>query len=70
MNDGAERPEGRAEYHQRHQVRAVVEAERLMARREQLQGAWLAWVAAELYQLGAPAFVAMVRRELERLSRP
>lgn len=46
----------------------MAEAVRLLARREQLQGAWLSWVAGELYRLGPPPYVAMVRRELQRLS--
>ncbi len=40
----------------------------MLARREALQGAWLNWVAAELYGLGPPPYAAMVRRELQRLS--
>ncbi|MDF0731521.1 hypothetical protein P0Y43_12375 [Pseudomonas entomophila] len=65
----AQPPLGRAEFHQRHQSEAVAEAERLLARRDDLQGAWLGWVAGELYRLGPAPFVAMVRRELQRLSR-
>ncbi len=40
----------------------------MLARRDALQGAWLNWVAAELYRLGPPPYAAMVRRELQRLS--
>lgn len=58
----------RADFHGEHQARAVEEAERLLARREVLQGAWLAWVAGELYQMSPPPFASMVRRELQRLS--
>lgn len=58
----------RADFHREHQARAVEEAERLLARREVLQGAWLAWVAGELYQMSPPPFASMVRRELQRLS--
>ena len=61
-------PVTRAEFHRRHQADAVAEAERLLARREQLQGAWLNWVAGELSRLGPPPYAAMVRRELQRLS--
>ncbi|NQD57813.1 hypothetical protein HP546_20980 [Pseudomonas sp. CM25] len=64
----ADRAPSRAEFHQQHQAGAMAEAARLLARREQLQGAWLSWVAGELYRLGPPAYVAMVRRELQRLS--
>ena len=45
----------------------MAEAKRLLARREELQGAWLNWVAGELYRLGPPPYAAMVRRELQRL---
>lgn len=61
-------PTTRAELHRQHQAGAVAEAERLLARRAELQGAWLTWVASELYRLGPPPYVAMVRRELQRLS--
>lgn len=61
-------PASRAEFHSLHQAQAIEQAQRLLARREELQGAWLAWVAGELYQLSPPPFVAMVRRELQRLS--
>lgn len=58
----------RAEFHRQHQADAQAEAERLLARRDELQGAWLNWVAGELYRLGPPPYVAMVRRELQRLA--
>ncbi|WP_060483499.1 hypothetical protein [Pseudomonas sp. NBRC 111119] len=58
----------RAAFHRQHHARAVAEAERLLARRCELQAGWLSWVAAELYQLGPPPYAAMVRRELQRLS--
>ncbi|QVM89697.1 hypothetical protein JYG34_16915 [Pseudomonas entomophila] len=61
-------PASRADFHRQYQARAVEQAERLLARRNDLQGAWLAWVASELYQMSPPPFVAMVRRELQRLS--
>ncbi|WP_085665519.1 hypothetical protein [Pseudomonas sp. B5(2017)] len=61
-------PATRAEFHRQHQADAVAEAERLLARREELQGAWLNWVAGELYRLGPPPYAAMVRRELQRLA--
>lgn len=59
---------GRAAFHQHHQARATAQAQRLLAQRDRLAGAWLGWVASELYQLGPAPFVAMVRRELQRLS--
>lgn len=61
-------PATRAEFHRQHQADALAEAERLLARRDELQGAWLNWVAGELYRLGPPPYVAMVRRELQRLA--
>ncbi|QXI36834.1 hypothetical protein [Pseudomonas xantholysinigenes] len=60
--------ETRADFHRRHLAQATQEAERLLARRAELQGGWLNWVAAELYQLKPAPYVAMVRRELQRLS--
>lgn len=68
MTHSDDAPVTRAEFHRQHQAGAVAEAERLLARREELQGAWLSWVAGELYRLGPPPYVAMVRRELQRLS--
>ncbi|QMV64956.1 hypothetical protein VUJ49_07835 [Pseudomonas berkeleyensis] len=58
----------RADYHREHQARAETEAQRLLSRKAELQGHWLAWVAQELYQLSPPEFANMVRRELQRLS--
>ncbi|MEW9682448.1 hypothetical protein [Pseudomonas sp. TE50-2] len=58
----------RADFHRENQARAVEQATRLLARREELQGAWLAWVAGELYRMSPPPFAAMVRRELQRMS--
>ncbi|MEG0243304.1 MAG: hypothetical protein RR726_12740 [Pseudomonas sp.] len=68
MTDCSKTPVSRAEFHQQHQADAVAQAGRLLARREDLQGAWLTWVAGELYQLSPPPYAAMVRRELQRLS--
>ena len=68
MTDGNGSTVSRAEFHQQHQADALAQAERLLARREDLQGAWLNWVAGELYRLGPPPYAAMVRRELQRLS--
>lgn len=59
----------RAEFHQANQARAEVDAQRLLAAKAELGGRWLSWVAAELYTLKPAAYVQMVRRELERLSR-
>jgi hypothetical protein len=68
MSDTEALPGTRAAFHQQHQAQAVAQAEQLLARRETLQGAWLTWVAAQLYQLGPPPYAAMVRRELQRLT--
>ena len=59
---------GRAQFHREYQAQAVEQDERLLAQREALGNAWLAWVAGQLYQLSPPEFAAMVRRELQRLS--
>ena len=58
----------RAAYHREYQARAEAEAQRLLARKAELQGSWLPWVAQELYQLSPPEFANMVRRELQRFS--
>lgn len=68
MTHGDDVPVTRAEFHRQHQADAQAEAKRLLARRDELQGAWLNWVAGELYRLGPPPYVAMVRRELQRLA--
>ncbi|MFJ4387250.1 hypothetical protein ACIP02_23380 [Pseudomonas sp. NPDC089408] len=68
MTDADDTPATRAEFHRQHQADAVADAERLLARRDELQGAWMNWVAAELYRLGPPPYAVMVRRELQRLS--
>lgn len=59
----------RADFHHQHAQRASAEAQRLLDQRVQLGSRWLAWVASELYQLSPPEYTAMVRRELERLTR-
>ncbi|MGF6394988.1 hypothetical protein [Pseudomonas plecoglossicida] len=70
MTDQGEVPGTRAAFHRQHQARATAQAESLLARREDLQGAWLNWVAAQLYQLRPAPYAAMVRRELQRLTQP
>ena len=59
----------RADFHQQYAQRASAEAQRLLEQRATLGSRWLAWVASELYQLSPPEYTAMVRRELERLTR-
>ncbi|WP_349616825.1 hypothetical protein [Azotobacter salinestris] len=67
MHDHDHDKPSRADYHRTHQVRAVAEAERLLAERERLGARWLSWVAGELYALSPPQYAGMVRRELQRL---
>ncbi|WP_295482879.1 hypothetical protein [uncultured Pseudomonas sp.] len=67
MSEARSRPLDRAAFHQRHQAEAVRQAQRLLDCRSAMQGAWFDWVAAQLYQMDSPPFVAMVRRELQRL---
>ncbi|WP_338807478.1 hypothetical protein V8U11_14125 [Pseudomonas chlororaphis] len=57
----------RAEFHQQHLARARTEAQRLFEQKAVLQGAWLAWVASQLYVLKPAAYASMVRRELQHL---
>ncbi|WP_235593666.1 hypothetical protein [Pseudomonas putida] len=61
---------GRARFHAEHQARAQAQAQALewLAQRAVLQGAWLNWVAGQLYQLSPPEYAAMVRRELQVLA--
>ncbi|AIR90408.1 hypothetical protein [Pseudomonas cremoricolorata] len=68
MSDPADAPSGRAAFHMQHQRQATALAEQWLARRDELRGAWLDWVAGQLYQLTPAAFAAMVRRELQRLA--
>lgn len=60
----------RAEFHRQHAQQASAEARRLFERKAELQGAWLNWVAAQLYALGPAEYVSMVRRELQQLQSP
>ncbi|EIK51735.1 hypothetical protein YO5_07478 [Stutzerimonas stutzeri TS44] len=59
----------RADFHEQNASRAQAEAQRLLDQRATLGARWLAWVATELYRLSPAEYAAMVRRELERLSR-
>lgn len=67
-HDQPARP-SRAAFHQANQARADAEAQRLFAAKTERGGAWLSWVAAELYALTPAAYAQMVRRELQRLNR-
>ncbi|WP_367617019.1 hypothetical protein [Pseudomonas khorasanensis] len=57
----------RAEFHSQNLQSACEEAQRLFARKGELQGAWLGWVASHIYALRPAAYASMVRRELQKL---
>jgi len=57
----------RADFHELNQASAHTEARRLFEQKTVLQGAWLNWVASQIYTLRPAAYASMVRRELSRL---
>ncbi|HWH85867.1 MAG TPA: hypothetical protein VNV36_03735 [Pseudomonas sp.] len=57
----------RADFHSQHLACAREEAQRLFARKAQLQRAWLGWVASQIYALRPAEYASMVRRELQIL---
>jgi len=57
----------RADFHQQNQASAQAEALRLFEHKAVMQGAWLNWVASQLYTLRPAEYASMVRRELMRL---
>jgi hypothetical protein len=57
----------RADFHQQHQASAQGEALRLYGQKALLQGAWLNWVASQIYLLRPAEYASMVRKELIRL---
>lgn len=57
----------RADFHSQNLENAQVEARRLYAAKAELQGAWLNWVAAQIYTLRPAEYASMVRRELQSL---
>ena len=57
----------RADFHEQNLASAQDEARRLFGQKPLLQGAWLNWVASQLYQLQPAPYASMVRRELARL---
>lgn len=59
--------EGREAFHARHLEQARIQAAGLFARKAEFQGAWLSWVAAQLYECRPAEYAAMVRRELQQL---
>ncbi|MFJ2363187.1 hypothetical protein ACIPIN_05590 [Pseudomonas sp. NPDC087697] len=57
----------RAEFHEQNLDSARVHAQRLFAQKAVLQGAWLSWVASQIYTLRPAEYASMVRRELQHL---
>ncbi|MBK5535068.1 hypothetical protein JFT91_21180 [Pseudomonas sp. TH08] len=57
----------RADFHSQNLDTARDEARRLFAAKAEMQGAWLNWVAAQLYTLRPAEYASMVRRELQSL---
>ncbi|EJN26005.1 MULTISPECIES: hypothetical protein [unclassified Pseudomonas] len=57
----------RADFHAQNIDTAREEAQRLFAAKAELQGAWLSWVAAQIYTLRPAEYASMVRRELQSL---
>ena len=60
----------RARFHEQNLADAQAKARQLFARKPELQGAWLNWVAGQLYELKPAEYASMVRRELQRLQNP
>lgn len=60
----------RAQFHELHLPEAQARAAQLFARKSELKGAWLTWVASQLYELKPAEYASMVRRELQRLNNP
>jgi hypothetical protein len=57
----------REHFHSQNLDSAREDAQRLFARKAELQRAWLSWVASQLYALQPAAYASMVRRELQSL---
>lgn len=57
----------RADFHSQNLDRAREEALRLFNAKAELRGAWLNWVAAQIYTLRPAEYASMVRRELQSL---
>ena len=60
----------RADFHEQNQASAQAEAQRLFDQKSVLQGAWLGWVASQIYTLRPAEYASMVRRALARLQAP
>ncbi|MHC8287369.1 hypothetical protein ACYZUD_11200 [Pseudomonas sp. XS1P51] len=63
-------PLTRADFHEQNHANAQVEARRLFDQKAVLHGAWLGWVASQIYLLRPAEYASMVRRELARLQEP
>ncbi|MNF52645.1 MULTISPECIES: hypothetical protein [unclassified Pseudomonas] len=57
----------RADFHEQNLFSARAEAQHLFAQKVVRQGAWLSWVASQIYQMRPAEYASMVRRELQRL---
>ncbi|WP_435036221.1 hypothetical protein [Pseudomonas neuropathica] len=57
----------RSDFHAQNLDTAREEAMRLFAAKAGLQGVWLNWLAAQIYQLRPAEYASMVRRELQSL---
>jgi len=57
----------RADFHLQNLDSARDEARRLFDAKSGLKGAWLGWVASQIYTLQPAEYASMVRRELQRL---
>ena len=57
----------RADFHEQNHAGAQAEALRLFEQKTVLQGAWLNWVASQLYALRPAEYASMVRIELARV---
>ena len=60
----------RADFHEQNQASVQAEARRLFDQKAVLQGAWLGWVASQIYTLRPAEYASMVRRALARLQEP
>ncbi|MFJ2319806.1 hypothetical protein [Pseudomonas sp. NPDC087817] len=57
----------RADFHSQNLDSAREDARRLFAAKSELRGAWLGWVASQIYALRPAEYASMVRRELQSL---
>ncbi|CAI8992412.1 MULTISPECIES: hypothetical protein [Pseudomonas] len=57
----------RADFHLQNLDSAREEARRLFTAKAELKGAWLGWVASQIYALQPAEYASMVRRELKSL---